>query len=117
MARTATKAKRKPISAASSAQRKAVKDRACLVCAAQPCDPAHVLPRGVLTAGQDDERAVIPLCRLHHSLFEEGKLDALPFLEPHWRDVLAFAVERYGLLRTLEQVTGLRWTPVPQEDR
>lgn len=109
--------KRKAISEASTAQRKATVDRACIVCAAPPgsCDPAHIVPRGMLTAGQDDPRATIALCRRCHTGLDEGRLDVLPFLEPHGRDVLAFAVERFGLLRTLQRVTGQHWAPVESE--
>ena len=113
-----TPKKRKPISPASPAQRTAIKDRACLACAAPPgsCDPAHLIDRSVAGEGQEDPLAVIPLCRQCHTSYDQfGGLDVLPFLEPHHRDVLAFAVERYGLLRTLQRVTNRHWIPSERE--
>lgn len=58
---------------------------------------------------QDDPRAVIPLCRPHHRAYDLGTLDVLPDLEPRFRQELAFAVERVGLLTTLRRVTNSRW--------
>lgn len=92
------------------ALRDAVKDRSCLVCAMPAVDPAHLIDRSLI-ADHGDPRAVVPLCRLHHAAYDLGRLDLLPYLEPRHRAELAFAVERFGLLRTLERVTGERWTP------
>ncbi len=103
--------KRHAISPASPAQRSAVRGRACIVTADdRQVDPAHLIPRGVTTVGQDDPRAVVPLRRDKHRLYDDGDLDLLPYLEPHFRVELAFAVERVGLVATLRQVTGRRWT-------
>ncbi len=107
MRRSPSTQKRRPISAASSEQREKVAERACVVCREPHCDPAHLIPRGMLSEGQDDPRAVIPLCRAHHDEFDHaGTLDLLPYLEPWWREELAFAVERVGLMATLRRVTG-----------
>ncbi len=102
-------------SPASPQQRSAVRDRVCVVGAAHGagCDPAHLVARCELGAGQDAELAVIPLCRACHDAYDAGRLDILPYLEPHWREHLAFAVARFGLIRTLERVTNRRWTPAP----
>jgi len=100
--------KRKPFSA-SPAQRVKVADAYCAVCGGQPCDAAHVIARSITTIGQDDPLAVIPLCRTDHTLFHDGKLDLSPYLEPRYREELAFAVKRVGLFQTLRHVTGLRW--------
>jgi HNH endonuclease len=81
---------------------------ACVVCKGEPCDPAHVIPRGLLTEGQDDPRAVIPLCRGHHDAFDHGDLSLLAYLEPYYRPELAFAVQRFGLVSTLRAVTNDR---------
>jgi hypothetical protein len=104
------KPRRKAISEASHAQRAATRDRACVVCdqGAGACHPAHIIPRGVTSVGQDDPRAVVPLCAVHHRLYDEGGLSILEFLEPHYRVELAFAVERVGLLSTLRRVTNER---------
>lgn len=95
--------------AAAPGQRAAVRGRACLVCAQGPCDPAHLIDRS-LVADEADPLAVIPLCRECHRLYDEAGLDLLPFLEPHHREHLAFAVQRHGLLRTLVRVTNRQWT-------
>ena len=106
--------KRKAISPASPEQRAATRDRACLVCRghAGHCHPAHLIDRSLTTVGQDDPRAVIPLCPEHHRLYDDpigtGGIDLLPFLEPHYRAELAYAVERVGLLTTLRRVTNDR---------
>lgn len=117
MPRTPQAKKRKAISPASPAQREAIEARACVVCRQHEggCDPAHLIDRSLLTAGQDDPRAVIPLCRSCHDGYDERGGDLLPYLEPHYRTELAFAVERYGLLRTLQRVTGQHWAPVQSE--
>ena len=102
---------RRGISPASPAQRMAVKSRACIVTGDdRQVDPAHLLSRSYCGVGQDDPRAVVPLRRDQHRLFDAGELDLLPYLEPHFRVELAYAVERVGLLATLRQVTGRRWT-------
>ena len=107
--RTASTSKRRPISPASTAQREKVAERACVVCRTPHCDPAHLIPRGMLSEGQDDPRAVIPLCRAHHDEYDHaGTLDLLPYLEPWGREELAYAVERFGLRATYQQVTGGR---------
>lgn len=103
-------AKRRPISEASPEQRAAIKARPCLVDASHrgKSHPAHLIPRGLLTEGQEDARAVVPLCPACHRLYDEGGLDLLPHLEPLARVELAFAVERFGLVLTLRRVTNER---------
>lgn len=96
--------------AVTAKQRKAIEDRACLYCHAENVDPAHLIDRS-LCADLGDERAVVPLCRRCHGLYDDHKLDLLASLEPHFRAELAFAVERFGLINTLQRVTGLRWLP------
>lgn len=104
--------KRQPISPASPAQRAAVKDRGCIVCAEVPVDPAHLLSRSVCPDQADDARAVVALCREHHRAYDLGEIGVLEFLEPYQRVELAFAVERFGLISTLEFVTKRRWQVV-----
>ncbi len=103
--------RRRPLTEASREQRAAVANKACVVCRCGPCDPAHLLPLGVCADGDGDPRAVIPLCRGldgHHRAYDDGDLDLLPYLEPHYRTELAFAVERFGLVSTLRRVTNER---------
>ena len=114
--------KRKAISEASPAQREAIETRACVVCRQHEggCDPAHLISRAAATDGQDEPLAVVSLCRVCHDRYDGRQgppLDLLPHLEPHGRDVLGFAVQRYGLLRTLQRVTNTHWLPVESDRR
>lgn len=97
--------------AASPQQRRAVAGQVCLVCGRSPVDPAHLIPRGVTSVDQDDPLAVVPLCRRDHRAYDDGRLSILEYLEPRFREELAFAVKRVGLLSTLQRVTNERWTP------
>ena len=109
---------RKPVSVASPEQRTFVAGQPCLVDASHEgkVHPAHLIPRGLLTEGQEDARAVVPLCPLCHRLYDTGELDLLGHLEPRFRVELAFAVERFGLVSTLRRVTNER-APVEREER
>lgn len=95
---------------ASPAQRLKVEGSPCAYCGGYcgPIDPAHLLPRSMLREGQDDPRAVIPLGRPHHRAYDVEGLDILGCLEPHYREELAFAVKRAGLVTTLRRVTNNR---------
>lgn len=95
----------------------------CLGCGRQrsewlALDPAHLWPRGL--GGCDDELCVVPLCRTFdgsgcHRLYDDGKLDLLPKLEPHYRRELAHAVVHGGLVAVYERVTGDRSVTVTQK--
>lgn len=106
--RRPVKGSRSGFTPASTGQRAKNRDARCVVCAEGPADPAHLIPRSALEAGQDDLRATIPLCRRHHRDYDSLRLDLLPF-EAAFRVELAFAVERYGLLPTLQRVSNTRW--------
>lgn len=97
--------------AASKAQREKCRYAPCAACGGHPCDPAHLIPRSMLSVGQDDPRAVIALCRTCHRDYDQGGLDLLPFLEPTYATELAFAVNRFGLARTYRRVTNSRSFP------
>jgi hypothetical protein len=109
--------RRTPVSSATPAQRERVKDRACIVCGTHPVDPAHVIDRSLTPSAGDDVRAVVPLCRFpcHHD-YDEGDLDISPYLEPEWRDSLAWAVEAVGLFRALKRITKATWVILPAEE-
>lgn len=100
------------ISPATPAQRAAVEGRACIVCASHPCDPAHVIDRSMAPSAGDDPRATVPLCRRCHELYDDGSLDLSPYLEPHWRSAVAWAVEAVGLFRAVRRITKRSWAPV-----
>ncbi len=112
-----TPKRRRPLTEASPEQRAAIAGKACVVCRMSPCDPAHLLPLGQCPDGDGDPRAVVPLCRQHHREYDgttghEPSLDLLPYLEPHYRTELAFAVERFGLVSTLKRVTNDRYAAI-----
>jgi hypothetical protein len=101
----------RPISPASPAQRERIRGRVCCVtdCFAEFVHPAHLIDRSL--GGDDDPRAVVPLCPPHHREYDDDKtLDLLPHLEPHFRVELAYAVELVGLVTALERITNDRWT-------
>jgi len=58
--------------------------------------------------GQEDPKAVIPLCRACHTAYDQGRLSILEHLEPLYRTELAYAVARVGLMTTLRRVTNDR---------
>jgi hypothetical protein len=68
----------------------------------------HLIDRSLTTDGQDDPLAVVPACFECHRAYDDGRVDILPALEPWFRDELAFAVARVGLLTTLRRVTNQR---------
>jgi hypothetical protein len=109
--RTAAKRPASAVSVASPAQRAVAANGLCIVCGEPGCDPAHLIDRSLADDGNGDPRAVVALCRRHHREYDECGLSLLEHLEPHGRVALAFAVERHGLIRTLERVTNSRWVP------
>lgn len=104
--------RRDSISPASPEQREKVMGRACIVCRghAGSCHPAHLVDRAI--GGDDDPRAVVPLCPDDHRAYDEGQFDLLPYLEPGFREEVAYAVELVGLLAALRRITNDRWVPV-----
>jgi hypothetical protein len=109
LARKPSTLKRGPVSPASPGQRAKVTDRACVVCAHGPSTPAHLIDRSL--GGDDDPRAVVPLCFRCHRAYDDGTLSLLEYLEPRFREELAYAVELVGLLGTLRRVTNTHWVP------
>ena len=106
--------------AASEAQRQKVHAHAvCVVCGRDAfevrIDPAHVIPRSM--GSGDDPLDVTALCASDHRAYDEGKLDLLPYLEPHHREELAQAVRHVGLLNALQRITNERWTPETPNER
>jgi hypothetical protein len=84
---------------------------ACIVCWRSPTDRAHVVDRSLAPDPYSDPRRIVYLCREHHVAYDAHELDLLPYLEPRHRSELARAVEVFGLMGTLERVTGCMWTP------
>jgi hypothetical protein len=78
----------------------------CRVCNQGPVDPAHIVPRARVRPGPaEDERNCVPLCRLHHGLYDSSRLDLLPYLT---RAEQAYAVELVGLEEARRRLTGER---------
>lgn len=115
-ARKANRKRGAGISPASPEQRAKVKDRACIICRrfAGHCHPAHLIDRSI--GGDDDPRAVVPLCAADHRAYDEQGFDLLPYLEPNYREELAYAVECVGLLNALNRITNQRYEPSITED-
>lgn len=84
---------------------------ACIVCWRAPTDRAHLIDRSLFPDAHADPARVIYLCREHHNAYDAHELDLLPYLEPRYRHELARAVECFGLIGTLERVTGKSWAP------
>jgi hypothetical protein len=89
---------------------------ACLVCW-KPGERAHLIDRSLFPDPHSDPRRVVPLCREHHTAYDDHTLDLLPLLEPRHRSELARAVEIHGLIGTLERVTGRSWAPTDHSAR
>lgn len=117
-----TQMERKPsrlkrsVMACTPAQKAAVESKACLVCSHGPCDPAHLVPRSLAPGAGEDPRATVPLCRRCHDLYERHQLDLSPYLEPHYRESVAWAVEAVGLFGALREITGKYWQPIYSEE-
>ena len=105
-ARENTTRKRRAVSPASRAQRAKCRLMPCVVCGSPNVDPAHLIDRSLCPVDADDPRAVVPLCRFHHELYDRHELSLLEYLEPHFREELAFAVERVGLVSAYKRLTG-----------
>lgn len=108
-----TRPRLRAVSPATREQKLKVLDRACIVCGAGPSTPAHLIDRSLAPGDGDDTRLVVPLCAACHFEYDEGDLDLSPYLEPHYREEVAAAVEAVGLFAALRRITGRRWVPVP----
>jgi hypothetical protein len=86
---------------------------ACIVCWRSPTDRAHLIDRSLAPDPYSDPARVVYLCREHHDAYDGHTLDLLPYLEPRHRHELARGVEIFGLVGTLERVTGHHWHPGP----
>jgi hypothetical protein len=105
--RRATPLARSSVAPAAPVQRAKVAGLRCLVCgAATRVDPAHLVARSL--GGCDAADCVVPLCRTHHRAYDQGGLELVAHLEPHWRAEVAHAVGHLGLVRTLRCLSGRR---------
>jgi hypothetical protein len=103
--------KRTPLGHCTPLQKARVSGQTCIVCGSwfDKCEAAHVIPRGhskMSPVAADDPRAVVPLCPWDHRLYDEGKIDLLPHLEPAWREAQEWAAGAVGLATALRVITG-----------
>lgn len=90
--------------AASAAQRAKVVGRGCVVCSqTKGITPAHLAPRSL--GGCDEAECVVPLCWMHHRLYDTGELELLPHLDREWRDEVAHAVLHLGLIGAVRRLS------------
>jgi hypothetical protein len=71
-----------------------------------PLDPAHIIDR--THGGCDDEDCICPLPRRLHDLYDEKKLDLLPWLT---LDEQSHAVKHVGIPSALKRTTGEPYVP------
>lgn len=85
------------------ANNKIIHEKFCRVCGIGRPDPAHIIPRSQIP-GDDvmDGRNIVPLCRQHHSEYDQHKLELLPYLT---REEQAFAVSLAGMESAYRRVT------------
>lgn len=93
---------------ASQPQRVKVKNEGtCRVCRNEEPDPAHITPRSI--GGCNDPACVMALGRRCHRLYDEHRLDVLPYLT---RDEQAHAVLHLGIVGALQRLTNEKWEPM-----
>jgi hypothetical protein len=107
----------KGISPASKEQRAKANSEPCVVSGfvqgiTATVDPAHLVSRA--QGGCDDPLCVVPLERVHHRLFDDGRLDLLPYLVKERVPELQHALGHLNgdLISLLQRLTGRRWEAV-----
>lgn len=113
--RTPSQTKRRPVSAASTAQRES--KTACLVTGSTQVDQAHLWPRGM--GGCDDALCTVSLCRPVHRALDDGTFDVLPYLVAHGRVAElqhALGHANGDLIALIERLTGCKVTLTPRTE-
>lgn len=84
--------------------REKIRGETCRVCKHPHVDPAHIVPRSRVAPGLGETADnIVPLCRAHHTAFDNGDLDLLPYLT---RAEQATAVFLMGLEAARRRITG-----------
>lgn len=107
----------KPVSPASKAQHDKINNHPfCVGCGREQTewlavDPAHLIDRSL--GGCDHEDCTVGLCRDAtgqgcHRAYDEGELDLVSRLEPHYRREVAHAVTHVGLVRAYWRLSNDR---------
>ena len=111
------KTRRDGFTPASKAQRAKVRERGSIISGEWPCDAAHLTPRA--WGGCEHPDCVIPLTRLEHRAFDDGRLDVLGALIAHgcWAE-LAHAVLEHHVdpIALIQRCTGVRWAPLAERE-
>lgn len=89
-----------------TAARLKIEREPCRVCLSPFVDPAHIIPRSRVKPGPgEDARNIVPLCRVCHRAYDEGRLDILPVLT---REEQAYVVGLVGLTEAYRRTTNER---------
>ena len=84
--------------------REKIRGEKCRVCHNENVDPAHLIPRSRVGPGIGENKDnIVPLCRYHHTRFDNGQFDLLPYLT---RSEQATAVFLGGLEYAYRRLTG-----------
>ncbi len=103
------------ISPTSRQQRLNIRGLVCVVCGRDrhevQIDPAHLVSRAL--GGCDSAACVVPLCREHHSAYDDGALDLSLHLTGTHVTELTHALEHMdgSLTRLLHHLSGKVWQP------
>jgi hypothetical protein len=103
-----------PLVPASPAQRAKVAALGCIVCVRGPVDPAHLVPQRL--GGCADPACVLPLCRVHHRLYDHGELRLAPYLGRNWQRELAHALTHASHDALARALDGGGWTGDTEKD-
>jgi hypothetical protein len=82
----------------------------CRVCGASGAQAAHIIARS--QGGGQSADSIVPLCAVHHALYDAFDLDLLPYLTTAEQ---VEAVRVAGLYRAYRRITGEGRGPSPLE--
>lgn len=89
----------------------------CRVCGGSPAEAAHIVPRSQVSAGPgEDPRNCLPLCRRHHTQFDQAGAHTgrtLDVLSVTTKDEQAYAVELKGIEWAYRRLVGGRLGSAP----
>lgn len=80
----------------------------CRVCQNTGSEAAHTIGRTHDRDGIVHPHDVVPLCKKHHTAYDQHKLDLLPYLS---HDEQAAAVSHVGIVSAMRRLTSTRHDP------
>ena len=86
-----------------AAVEKIVREGQCRICTSAAIETAHLVPRGRGAPRYDQPDICIPLCKRHHTAFDDHELDVLPYID---RDEEVATVRLLGIERAYKQLVG-----------